>query len=118
MKKVVVIGAGTMGLDIAQTFAAANFDVWVRDISDEIIYNAKRRIEKSLDKMVAKNKFSQDKRDSVLSHLSFTTDIQAAQDSDLVIEAIVEDLNVKKNVFNELDKICDEKTIFASNTLW
>ncbi len=116
MKNIVIIGAGTMGLDIAQAFAKAGFDVFVRDIKEEIIDIAKERLASSLSKASKKGKISEEEKDFILSHISFTTDIGIAKDSDLVIEAIVENLDVKKQVFKELDQICNKDTIFASNT--
>ena len=116
MKNIVIIGAGTMGLDIAQAFAKAGFDVFVRDIKEEIIDSAKERLASSLSKASKKGKISEEEKDFILSHISFTTDIGIAKDSDLVIEAIVENLDVKKQVFKELDQICNKDTIFASNT--
>lgn len=116
MKKVVVIGGGTMGLDISQVFAKAGFEVVVRDISDEIIKNSEARLHKSLDKLVAKGKLDEAGKAVITSKMSFTTDLSAAADADLVIEAAIESLKIKQSIFAELDGICKPETILASNT--
>lgn len=106
MKKIAIIGAGTMGLDIAQVFAKAGKDVVVRDITDEIISAAEAKLNKSLDKLVAKGKMDEAAKQALTSKISFTTDLAKIADADLVVEAIVENLKVKKTVFQELDAIC------------
>ena len=110
MKKIVVIGAGTMGLDIAQVFAKAGFEVVVRDISDEIINNSEKRLLKGLDKLVQKGKLDEAGKTALVSKLSFTTALSAAADADLVIEAAVENLKIKQSIFAELDTLCKPET--------
>ena len=116
MKKIVVIGGGTMGLDIAQVFAKKGFDVVVRDISDEIIKASEARLNKSLDKLVAKGKLDEAGKAAITGKMTFTTDLNLAADADLVVEAAIENLDIKKSIFSELDKICKPETILASNT--
>ncbi len=116
MKKVVVIGGGTMGLDIAQVFATAGFEVVVRDITEEIIRASEARLNKGLDKLVAKGKMDAAAKDAITGRMSFTTDLSQAADADLVVEAILENLDIKRKLFAELDGICKSETIFASNT--
>lgn len=116
MKKIVVIGGGTMGLDIAQVFARKGFDVVVRDIRDDIIQASEARLNKGLDKLVAKGKLDEAGKAAITGRIAFTTELSVAADADLVIEAAVENLDIKKNVFVELDSICKPETIFASNT--
>lgn len=116
MKKIMVVGSGTMGLDIAQVFAKKDFDVVVRDISDSILDSAKAKLEKGLDKQIAKGRLDDAGKAAILGKMSFTTELSAAADADLVVEAIVENVSIKKSVFAELDSICKAETIFASNT--
>ncbi len=116
MKKVCVMGAGTMGLAIAQTFARKGYDVTVRDINDEIITNAEKRLNKDLDKLVAKGKMDEAAKKNILDHMKFTVDMKCLADVDLVVEAILERMDIKKSTFGELDGICKPETIFASNT--
>jgi 3-hydroxybutyryl-CoA dehydrogenase len=116
MKKICVIGAGTMGLDIAQTFAVKGYEVLVRDINDEIIERASSRLQKSLARLGEKGKMEEGGKNEILRLISFTTDLNPAADADLVIEAIIENPNLKKDVFKTLDGICKPETIFASNT--
>ena len=116
MKKVCVMGAGTMGLDIAQVFATKGFEVTVRDISDEILDAAKAKLTKGLDKKVAKGKMTEEAKAAVLANMKFTTDLKDLADMDLIVEAILENMQIKKSVFGELDTICKPETIFASNT--
>ena len=116
MKKIVVIGGGTMGLDIAQTFAKKGFDVVVRDIKDEIIQASEARLNKSLDKLISKGKLDEAGKAAITGKMTFTTDLNLAADADLVVEAAVENLDIKKSIFSELDKICKPETILASNT--
>ena len=106
MKKIVVIGGGTMGLDIAQVFAKKGFDVVVRDINDDIIKASEGRLNKGLDKLVSKGKMDEAKKADILAHMTFTTDLNMAADADLVVEAAIENLDIKKSIFAELDKIC------------
>ena len=116
MKKIVVIGGGTMGLDIAQVFAKKGFDVVVRDIKDEIIKASEARLNKGLDKLVAKGKMDEAGKKAITDKISFTVDLAAAADADLVVEAAIENLEIKKSVFAELDALCKPETILASNT--
>ena len=116
MKKVCVMGAGTMGLDIAQVFATKGFEVTVRDISDEILDAAKAKLTKGLDKKVAKGKMTEEAKEAILGNMSFTTELKDLADMDLIVEAILENMQIKKSVFGELDTICKPETIFASNT--
>ena len=116
MKKIVVIGGGTMGLDIAQVFAKKGYDVVVRDISDEIIQKSEARLNKSLDKLVAKGKLDEAGKKAITDKMTFTTDLKLAADADLVVEAAIENLEIKKSIFAELDQICKPETILASNT--
>ena len=116
MKKIVVIGGGTMGLDIAQVFAKKGFDVVVRDINDDIIKASEGRLNKGLDKLVSKGKMDEAKKADILAHMTFATDLNMAADADLVVEAAIENLDIKKSIFAELDKICKPETILATNT--
>ena len=116
MKKIVVIGSGTMGLDIAQVFARNGYEVVVRDISDEILSRAQARLNKGLDKLVSKGKMDEAGKADILAKMTFTTDLKLAADADLVVEAAVENLDIKKSIFAELDQICKSETILASNT--
>ncbi len=116
MKKIVVIGGGTMGLDIAQVFARSGFEVVVRDIRDDIIQASEARLNKGLDKLVAKGKMDETGKAAITGNITFTTDLNLAADADLVVEAAIENLEIKKGVFAELDTICKAETIFASNT--
>ena len=116
MKKIVVIGGGTMGLDIAQTFAKKGYDVVVRDINDAIIQASEARLNKGLDKLVSKGKLDEAGKKAITDKMTFTTDLNVAADADLVVEAAIENLDIKKSIFAELDKICKPETILASNT--
>ena len=116
MKKIVVIGGGTMGLDIAHTFARSGNQVIVREISDEFANKAKDRLVVSLEKLVAKGKMDEAKKNEILGNMTFTTDLSLAADADLVVEAAVENLDVKKKIFAELDALCKPETILATNT--
>lgn len=116
MKKIFVVGAGTMGLDIAQVFARNGKKAIVRDISDVILSKSQNRLQKSLDKMVSKGKMDESKKTEIISNIEFTTELSAAADCDLVIEAIVENMEIKKALFKELDSACKPETIFATNT--
>ncbi len=89
MKKIVVIGGGTMGLDIAQVFARSGYDVVVRDINDEIIQKSEARLNKGLDKLVAKGKMDEAGKKAITDKMTFTTDLNLAADADLVVEAAI-----------------------------
>lgn len=116
MEKIFIVGAGTMGLDIAQVFARNGKKAIVRDISDEVLSKSQTRLQKSLDKLVSKGKMDEDKKTEITSNIKFTTALPDAADCDLVIEAIVENMEIKKALFKELDGICKPETIFATNT--
>lgn len=116
MKLISVIGAGTMGLDIAQVFARNGFDVIVRDITDEIIKGSAAKLEKSLSRLVERGKLTADEKQSIIGNITFTTDLDKSAQSDVVIEAIIEDAAKKKELFKTLDGLCKPETIFATNT--
>ncbi len=117
MKKIVVVGAGTMGLDIAQGFAKKGYDVVVQDIFPDILKAAENRLNKNLDKLVAKGKLDEAGRKAIMDKLSFTDDLaSAAADADLAVEAAAENMEVKKDVFTKLDSMCKPEAILATNT--
>lgn len=116
MKKVFIVGAGQMGLDIGQTMAKAGLEVVFRDMTDEICAKALAKMTAGLDKLVAKGKMDEAGKEAILSKVSMTTELAPAADADLVLEAIVENVEVKKNLFKELDSICKPETILATNT--
>jgi len=116
MNKIVVIGGGTMGLDIAQVFAREKYDVVVRDISEALIQASAARLGKGLSKLTAKGKLTEEDANAILGKIKFTVDLNEAADADLVLEAAVENLTIKKQIFAELDGICKADAIFATNT--
>jgi 3-hydroxybutyryl-CoA dehydrogenase len=116
MKVVGVIGAGQMGAGIAQVAAQSGFTTVVREVSDAICQRARGSIEKTLNKGIERGKVTAEQRDKTLGNLSFTTDVSALKDCDIVIEAVVEDLEVKNDLWKQLDALCPQHTIFASNT--
>ncbi len=116
MNKIVVIGGGTMGLDIATVFARTNHTVVVREINQELADKARARLEASLTRLVTKGRLDEDGKAAILSAITFTADTSLAADADLVVEAAVEKLEVKQSIFAELDKLCKAETIFATNT--
>lgn len=116
MKKVGIIGAGQMGMDIAQLFAKIDVNVVVRDMTDEILAKSMEKLGKNLDRLVQKGKMTEETKAEIVSKFTTTTKLSDLKDCDLVIEAIVESVEIKKVVFKELDEVCDEKTIFATNT--
>ena len=117
MKRITVIGAGTMGNGIAHTFAQNNFKVSIVDISIESLNKALATIEKNLNRLVAKEKITEELKVTTLNNISTYTSLsEGVESADLVVEAATENLNLKLNIFKELDSICDSKTILATNT--
>lgn len=116
INKIMILGGGIMGLGIAQVLAGAGKTVFVRDLNDELLATAKSRLESNQAKLVAKNKKTQAEMDALTGNVTYTTALSDAADCDLVIEAAVENLDIKKKIFGELDGICKPETIFASNT--
>ena len=111
-----VLGGGLMGSGIAQVAAQSGCTTIVREVSDAICQRARAGIEKTLAKGIEKGKVTTEQRDRTLGNLTFTTEVAALKDCDIVIEAVVEDLEVKNGLWRELDVLCPAHTIFASNT--
>ena len=116
ISKVGVVGCGLMGGGIAEIAAKSGFNVVVREVTDELLEKGEARIRKSMERAVQKEKLTAEDRDAALARLSFTTNVPDLKDCDIVLEAIVEDLETKNALFGELDGLCSESTIFASNT--
>ncbi len=116
IKTVGVLGAGLMGSGIAQVAAQAGFTTRVREVSDALCQRGRASIEKSLTKAIERGKLSEAARDEALRRLIFTVDVGDLRDCDIVIEAVVEDLDLKNAMWKELDGLCPPHTIFASNT--
>jgi 3-hydroxybutyryl-CoA dehydrogenase len=116
IQKVGVVGCGLMGSGIAEVAARSGFDVIVREVDDALLAGGRKRVEGSLAKAVEKEKLTAADRDAALARMRFTTDLGQLADRDLVIEAIVEDMAAKRELFGELHRICPAETIFASNT--
>ena len=114
--KVGVLGCGQMGSGIAQVAAVAGFDVLARDVNEEQLAKGKKAIEASLGKFVEKVKLAPEARDAALGRVRFTTSLEDLASSDLVIEAVSEDLELKNRMWTALDQVCRPETIFASNT--
>ncbi|MCP4672681.1 MAG: 3-hydroxybutyryl-CoA dehydrogenase [Desulfobacula sp.] len=117
MKKICVLGAGLMGAGIAQTAAQAGFEVSIRDMEDRFVENGMASIQSNLDRAVSKGRMDSDEAQKVMGRIKGTIDLkEAAIDADMIIEAIIEVMEIKKQVYKELDTICKKETIFASNT--
>ncbi len=114
VKKIAVIGSGTMGAGIAQTAIMSGFDVTV--VSIDPIEAIIDRMNKALDKLVSKGKITEDQKNNTMNNYKVTHEMQEVKDADLVVEAIFEDINLKKDLFKQLDGICKKETILASNT--
>lgn len=114
--KVAVIGAGLMGSGIAQVAAQAGWDVVLRDVTDAALARGRAAIEKSYGRFVAKQAMTEDDVSAALERISLATDLEAAGDADVVVEAVFESLEVKSSVFAELDRICRQDAVLASNT--
>ncbi len=117
IKKICVLGAGIMGAGIAQISARAGFQVFIRDMEDRFVKNGLSTIKSNLDRAVSKGKMDQAEADAVFNRITGTTDLNlAASEADLVIEAIIEVMDIKKQVFQDLDNICKKDTLLATNT--
>ena len=116
IKKIGVIGAGQMGHGITLVAAKAGFDVILRDIKDEFVQKGLNSIKRFLDKSIEKGKMTTDDKTKILSHIKGSTKLEDLKDVDLIIEAIFENIEIKKELFKNLDKICKKETYFASNT--
>lgn len=115
--KILIIGAGQMGAGIAQVMAQNGLQVVLRDIKEEYVQKGINGIDRNLDKSVAKGKLSVETKMAVLSRISGTVELNAAVcDVDLVLEAAVENINIKREIFQSLDRLCPGHTVFASNT--
>jgi len=117
MKNIAVIGSGTMGNGIAHVFAQFDYKVALIDINQSALDKALSTIEKNLDRQVGKGIIDENKKASTLKNITTYTDTAGGvKEADLVVEAATEDVKIKLNIFRELDKLCPEKTILASNT--
>lgn len=117
MKNIAVIGAGTMGNGIAHTFAQSGFKVQLIDISDASLKKGLETITKNLDRMVSKERITNEQKDETLHNITTYTDIaEGVKHAELVVEAATENLELKLKIFKQLDEVCPEHTILASNT--
>ena len=116
IKKVGVLGCGLMGSGIAQTAASAGFDTTVREVSHDLIEKGFASIEKSLERFAEKGTITAEQQKATRDRLFGTTAFEDLADCDIIIEAIIENLEEKQNTYRQLDAICKPETIFASNT--
>ncbi len=116
MKKIGIIGSGTMGSGIAQILALKGYRVIIIDIEEETLKKGMQRIDKQLERSVSKERLTQEEKDRAISLVSGSTALNDLQVADLVIEAAIEDMEIKKEIFNELDAICRPEVILATNT--
>lgn len=114
--KVLVIGAGQMGSGIAQVCAMSGYDVILHDLKDEFVQKGIQSISKNLNRQVEKGKISDEEKQNILSRLTASTDIQNAAGVDLVIEAAIENMEIKSKLFTQLDEIAPKHAILATNT--
>ncbi len=115
-KKIMVVGAGNMGAGIAQLCAQQGFDAVISDITLDLSNNARSRIDKGLQKRVEQGKIPAAEKDSILSRISTAGDLSPAAQCDFVIESVLEDIEIKRKVFAELDKIARPEVVLATNT--
>ncbi len=111
-----VVGAGSMGTGIANLAAINGFNVVLRDIEEQFLENALNRMSKFMDKSVSRGKLTEEQKQEALSRIQTTTQLEDLRDVDIVIEAVIEDLTLKKEVFSSLDQIVREGVIIATNT--
>lgn len=117
IKKITVLGSGVMGHGIAQVASAAGFNIALRDVEQSFLDNAMNKIKWSLGKLVEKKKISQNDADSIYGRITPVVDLkEALKGSDLLIEAVPEDMQLKKEVYAEVEKYAEDKTLYASNT--
>lgn len=116
MKKIGVLGAGTMGAGIAQVLLQGGYEVAMRARRESSIESGKAKIEKNFSKMVAKGKISEADKTEFLSKLQISTELDIFKDSDIIIEATTENMEAKKELAKQIDEICKEDAIFATNT--
>jgi 3-hydroxybutyryl-CoA dehydrogenase len=116
IKKPFVVGAGIMGSGIGQLCAQHGLGVTVIDVTEEIVGKARAKVTNGLQRRVEKGKITQDEMDTVLSLINWDTNLELAAECDFVIEAVSENLALKKEIFQKLDSICSPETIMASNT--
>ncbi len=116
IRNVAVVGGGLMGSGIAEVCAKSGYDTVVREVGDDLVDKALGRMRNSMDRAVAKGKLDGGERDAAVARIRGTTALEDLRDADLVIEAIVESLDAKKELFSTLDGLCGPGTIFASNT--
>lgn len=116
IKKVGVVGGGTMGNGIAHVFAQSGYDVILVEQSDDLLEKALSIITKNLGRLVKKEKITQDEADAAIAKIRKSTDLDDVKDCQLVVEAVFESFDVKKEVFEKLDKVCPKGAILATNT--
>lgn len=117
IRKVCVVGAGVMGSGIAQVFAQAGYDVVIVDVAEQFLQKGTSSIRANLERAVVKGKMSKEEAEAVLGRIKTTLDLEkAGGEADFVVEAVVEKMNVKREVFSRLDRACKSHTILASNT--
>ena len=116
IKKIGVVGAGTMGNGIAQTAALIGCEVIMRDVEERFVQNGLKNIDRFLSKSVEKGKMTEDQKQGVLGRIKGTTSMADLAEVDFVIEAVIEDMNLKRSVFKDLDGICRADVVLATNT--
>ncbi|MDQ0339378.1 3-hydroxybutyryl-CoA dehydrogenase [Caldalkalibacillus uzonensis] len=116
IKNMMVIGAGQMGSGIAQVVAQAGIKVFLQDVKDDFLNRGLGRIRSNLDRQVQKGRMSEEEKEVILHRIELTTDVADGKEVDMVIEAAVENMEVKKNIFTRLDDITPEHAILATNT--
>jgi len=117
VKKICVLGAGLMGSGIAQVAAEAGYEVVMRDIEDRFVQNGFTIIRKNYERAIGKGKMTKEQSEAILTRIKGVVDLaQAVQGADVVIEAVIENMELKRKVYQELDRLCAPQTILASNT--
>ena len=116
IKRIAVVGSGTMGNGITQVCAANGYDVDMIDVKQEFLDRAIKTLTKSFDRLIKKEKITEDDKKAALGRINATTDLSVAKNAQLVIEAVTEDLDIKLDIFKKLEDLCSPDTIFASNT--
>lgn len=116
IEKVMVIGAGQMGSGIAQVCARAGYQVYLNDLKEDIVEKGLDVIQKNLDRQVQKDRMSEEEKESILSRFIKSTDLKDVENTDIVIEAAIENMKIKMRIFEELDQYAPKNAILATNT--